>query len=215
MLRWAGYTDVVAAASLGADVSFCLVGGRAAVRGIGEVVEPLPFEPLDVTLIIPPLAVSTPAAYRAWDALGGPRSEGPNDLEPAALLVEPQLAVWRERIREVVGVAPTLAGSGATSGAPPTAHSLEIEYVTKDAVLERSVSVTTSTQDPPPHHPPIAGGGSSGDVAPEMRLHVLSDLHQEFGEIDVPTVPCDAVVLAGDISTKLRGLHWIVLVVHW
>lgn len=42
-----------------------------------------------------------------------------------------------------------------------------------------------------------------------MRLHVLSDLHQEFGEIDVPTVPCDAVVLAGDIGTRLRGLHWI------
>jgi 4-diphosphocytidyl-2-C-methyl-D-erythritol kinase len=114
VLRWAGYTDIVAAASLGADVSFCLVGGRAAVRGIGEIVEPLPFEAAEVTLIIPPLAVSTPAAYRAWDALGGPRADGPNDLEPAALLVEPQLAVWRDRIREVVGVPPTLAGSGAT-----------------------------------------------------------------------------------------------------
>jgi 4-diphosphocytidyl-2-C-methyl-D-erythritol kinase len=114
VLRWAGYTDVVAAATLGADVSFCLVGGRATVRGIGETVEPLPHEPLDVTLVIPPLAISTPAAYRAWDALGGPRADGPNDLEPAALLVEPQLATWRDRIREVVGVSPILAGSGAT-----------------------------------------------------------------------------------------------------
>jgi 4-diphosphocytidyl-2-C-methyl-D-erythritol kinase len=114
VLRWAGYTDVVAAAALGADVSFCLVGGRAAVSGIGEIVEPLPFEPLDVTLIVPPLAVSTPAAYRAWDALGGPRADGPNDLEPAALLVEPRLVEWRDRIREVVGEPPTLAGSGAT-----------------------------------------------------------------------------------------------------
>ena len=114
VLRWAGHTDVIAAAALGADVSFCLVGGRAMVRGIGEIVEPQPFEPLDVTLVIPPLAVSTPAAYRAWDALGGPRADGPNDLEPAALLVEPRLAEWRDRIREVVGVPPTLAGSGAT-----------------------------------------------------------------------------------------------------
>jgi 4-diphosphocytidyl-2-C-methyl-D-erythritol kinase len=114
VLRWAGYTDVAGAARLGADVSFCLVGGRARVRGIGEVVESLPFEPLDVTLVIPPLAVSTPAAYRAWDELGMPTADGPNDLEPAALVVAPALATWRDRIREAAGVAPTLAGSGAT-----------------------------------------------------------------------------------------------------
>ena len=114
VLRWAGYSDVVAAAQLGADVSFCLVGGRARVSGIGEIVEPLEFQPLDITLIVPPLAVSTPAAYRAWDELGGPRAHGTNDLEPAALLVEPRLAEWRDRIREAAGIAPTLAGSGAT-----------------------------------------------------------------------------------------------------
>ncbi|MDO8364166.1 MAG: 4-(cytidine 5'-diphospho)-2-C-methyl-D-erythritol kinase [Actinomycetota bacterium] len=114
VLRWAGYTDVSGASQLGADVSFCLVGGRARVRGIGEIVEPLPFQPMDITLVIPPLAVSTPAAYRAWDDLGGPRADGPNDLEPAALVVEPALARWRDRIREAAGTAPTLAGSGAT-----------------------------------------------------------------------------------------------------
>ncbi|MBI4932812.1 MAG: 4-(cytidine 5'-diphospho)-2-C-methyl-D-erythritol kinase [Actinobacteria bacterium] len=114
VLRWAGYADIAGAARLGADVSFCLVGGRARVRGIGEVVEPLPFEPLDITLIIPPLAVSTPAAYRAWDEMGMAAADGPNDLEPAALVVQPTLARWRDRIREAAGVAPTLAGSGAT-----------------------------------------------------------------------------------------------------
>lgn len=114
VLRWAGYTDVVAAAQLGADVSFCLVGGRARVQGIGEIVEPLDFQPLDITLIVPPLTVSTPAAYRAWDELGGPWANGTNDLEPAALLVEPRLTEWRDRIHEAAGVAPTLAGSGAT-----------------------------------------------------------------------------------------------------
>jgi 4-diphosphocytidyl-2-C-methyl-D-erythritol kinase len=114
VLRWAGYTDVPGASTLGADVSFCLRGGRARVTGIGDIVEPLPFEPLDVTLVVPPLAVSTPAAYRAWDELGMPCSDGPNDLEPAAIVVEPRLAEWRDRIREAVGTAPTLAGSGAT-----------------------------------------------------------------------------------------------------
>ena len=113
VLRWAGYDDVQAAAQLGADVSFCLVGGRARVRGIGELVEPLEQRPLDITLVVPPLVVSTPAVYRAWDELGGPRAHGPNDLEPAALLVQPLLARWRDRITEATGVAPTLAGSGA------------------------------------------------------------------------------------------------------
>jgi 4-diphosphocytidyl-2-C-methyl-D-erythritol kinase len=114
VLRWAGHHDLVAASRLGADVSFCVVGGRARVRGIGEIVEPLPFEPLDITLVVPPLAVSTPAAYRAWDEMGMPRADGPNDLEPAALAVEPALVRWRDRIREAAGVAPVLAGSGAT-----------------------------------------------------------------------------------------------------
>lgn len=42
-----------------------------------------------------------------------------------------------------------------------------------------------------------------------MRIHVISDLHQEFGEIPIPRVDCDCVVLAGDVSTKWNGLRWI------
>jgi Icc-related predicted phosphoesterase len=42
-----------------------------------------------------------------------------------------------------------------------------------------------------------------------MRVHVVSDLHQEFGEIDIPTVDCDCVVLAGDVAIKRQGLRWI------
>ena len=107
-------TTSSAAARLGADIPFCLVGGRARVTGIGEFVEPLPHLDVVVTLVIPPLAVSTPAAYRAWDDLGGPTGSGRNDLEPAALVVEPRLGRWRDLIAERIGMAPTLAGSGAT-----------------------------------------------------------------------------------------------------
>jgi 4-diphosphocytidyl-2-C-methyl-D-erythritol kinase len=114
VLRWAGYEDVASAALLGADVAFCLVGGRARVRGIGEVVEPLPFEPVDITLVVPPLSVSSQRVYEAWDQLGGPHSDGDNDLEPAAIHAFPELATWRDKIREAAGIAPTLAGSGAT-----------------------------------------------------------------------------------------------------
>jgi 4-diphosphocytidyl-2-C-methyl-D-erythritol kinase len=114
ILRWAGHTDLASASQLGADVPFCLVGGRARVIGIGEVIEPLPDETRVVTLVVPPIHVSTPAVYRAWDDLGGPTADGPNDLEPAALAVAPELARWRDRIGDLAGVAPILAGSGAT-----------------------------------------------------------------------------------------------------
>ncbi|MFT3853251.1 MAG: 4-(cytidine 5'-diphospho)-2-C-methyl-D-erythritol kinase [Ilumatobacteraceae bacterium] len=114
VFRWAGFTDLVAASRLGADIPFCMVGGRTRVRGIGEIVEPLATEPLDVTLVVPPLHVGTPAVYRAWDDLGGPTADGPNDLEPAALHAVPELAAWRTRIARAAGVAPTLTGSGAT-----------------------------------------------------------------------------------------------------
>lgn len=114
ILRWAGFSDAAAAAALGADIPFCMAGGRAKVSGIGEVVRPLAFEPEVFTLVIPPLHVSTPAVYRAWDDLGGPRHESGNDLEPAAIQVEPALAGWKSRIAEATGEVPVLAGSGAT-----------------------------------------------------------------------------------------------------
>jgi len=114
VLRWAGHTDLETAARLGADVAFCLVGGRARVEGIGEVVEPLPFEPRTLTLWTPPFGCSTPAVYRAWDELGGPRGDHGNDLEPAALAVEPRLAEWRDRLAALAGARPRLAGSGST-----------------------------------------------------------------------------------------------------
>lgn len=120
ILRWAGLRgteqdDLEQAAALGADVAFCLQGGRAFVSGIGEVVEPLPFVERALTLLTPPIACSTPAVYRAWDELGGPRNEdSPNDLEAAALLVAPGLERWRDELAEHTGQRPVLAGSGST-----------------------------------------------------------------------------------------------------
>ena len=114
VLRWAGVGDADLAAELGADVPFCLVGGRAQVGGVGEVIEPLPFEERTFTLLTPPLHVSTATVYRAWDDLGGQTAEGRNDLEPAALRVEPRLARWRDQLEQATGRTPTLAGSGGT-----------------------------------------------------------------------------------------------------
>lgn len=114
ILRAAGFTNLAAAAKMGADIAFCLGGGRARVTGIGEVIEPLPFVATTVTLLTPPLHCSTPAVYRAWDEMGAPVGERGNDLEAAALRVEPGLAVWRDRLSKHAGKPARLAGSGST-----------------------------------------------------------------------------------------------------
>ena len=114
VLRWAGVDDVGVASKLGADVPFCVHGGRAQVGGTGDVLTPLPFSPRTYTLLTPPFGCSTPAVYRMWDHLGGPTGGGPNDLEPAALRVEPRLVEWRDRLAGATGQTPVLAGSGST-----------------------------------------------------------------------------------------------------
>ncbi len=41
-----------------------------------------------------------------------------------------------------------------------------------------------------------------------MRLWILSDLHLEFGPVELPRVEADVVVLAGDVHKGRRGLAW-------
>jgi 4-diphosphocytidyl-2-C-methyl-D-erythritol kinase len=124
VLRWAGVRDPERAARLGADVPFCLVGGRALVEGIGERVTPMRDRPQRFVLLVPPVAVDTATVYRAYDRLDPAERQvggGANDLLAAALSVEPELARWRDRLGELTGALPRLAGSGATwfvEGAP-------------------------------------------------------------------------------------------------
>jgi 4-diphosphocytidyl-2-C-methyl-D-erythritol kinase len=124
VLRWARWPDPDRALALGSDVPFCVRGGRARVTGVGEVIEPLPYEERHFVLLLPPLNVATAAVYRAWDERreGGAVADGDevtgadggNDLESAALAVAPRLGAWRDRLAEVTGRRPRLAGSGST-----------------------------------------------------------------------------------------------------
>ncbi len=124
VLRWADHGDPLEAVSIGADVPFCLIGGRGRVEGIGEIITPLAHEEREFTLLTPPIHCSTAAVYRAWDEMGGPVGANGNDLEPAALVVAPDLAQWRDRLGRATGKAPRLAGSGSSwfvDGAHPAA----------------------------------------------------------------------------------------------
>ena len=117
ILRWAGYSDLAAASRLGADVPFCMLGGRALVSGIGDRVEPLDVRSVlgrQFTLLVPPLHVATAEVFATWDRLGGPTGDSMNDLEPAAVAAFPELAFWRDRLAAATGRTPRLAGSGGT-----------------------------------------------------------------------------------------------------
>ena len=116
ILRWAGGVSPLQALSLGGDVPFCQVGGRALVEGVGEILMPLPYEARDVTLVIPDFGVATADCYRAYDELrgGGWTPRAANHLEEPAGLVEPRLRRSLEWLRGEWGADVSLAGSGST-----------------------------------------------------------------------------------------------------
>lgn len=123
-----------AAAEVGSDVPFCLQREPAWMRGRGEVIDPVALRrPLHVLVAVPPFSISTPAVYRAWDELGGPHGartiaapgavahlvdELVNDLEPAAEVVEPRLAVFRDALETAAEGPALLAGSGSACWIP-------------------------------------------------------------------------------------------------
>ena len=152
ILRWAGFSDLEAASRLGGDVPFCVAGGRAMVRGLGEVVEPLPHVDRTVVLLLPPLSVATPAVYRALDELrgeGGGRHDR-NDLTPAALRVAPALSRWIDALAGVTGAEVVLAGSGSTlfvEGSLAEFGCSGMEHLAVDGVTARVVEARTIPAD--------------------------------------------------------------------
>lgn len=42
-----------------------------------------------------------------------------------------------------------------------------------------------------------------------MKLHILNDLHVEFGEFNIPETDADVIIMAGDIGVGMQGLTWI------
>ena len=112
------------AASVGSDVPFFLVGGRARGTGRGERIEPLPDGPDEsLVLLFPPFGLPTPDVYRALAAppLADPppprwAGEAPdrNDLEAAAERLRPELSALRASLRTAGAVSARLSGSGST-----------------------------------------------------------------------------------------------------
>ena len=117
-----------AAAKVGADVPFCVVGGRAVCRGIGEDIAPLSYSTGEnVVLIKPDFGISTPEAYRIFDekkaasqrgtekfteaVVRGDVPELTNDLEAA--LGDPRIEALRRKLIHLGARSARMAGSGS------------------------------------------------------------------------------------------------------
>lgn len=123
------------AAKLGADVPFCLLGGTAIARGIGEKLTPLdPAPPFGLVLVKPAFGVSTAEVYQGLCLeqlrprpnlasmiealkerhLGKVAGELANVLESVTLKLHPELITIKNYLREAGCQGVLMSGSGPT-----------------------------------------------------------------------------------------------------
>ena len=121
------------AAAIGADVPFCVLGGAARCRGIGEKIVSLPaWEGISLLIVRPAVSVSTRAAYAALDESGAARENKTdaaaealreknfkklaaslaNDFEAALFPDAPALAAASEELK-TFGFPTMMTGSGS------------------------------------------------------------------------------------------------------
>ncbi len=105
-------SELALAARIGSDVPFSVIGGRAKVTGVGDIVEPLRFVDEEFLLFLSPILCPTGDVYRRFDDIGGDAST--NDLLGAALSVSADLLEVFTNLRKLLGVNIKLAGSGST-----------------------------------------------------------------------------------------------------
>ncbi|MFV0410958.1 MAG: 4-(cytidine 5'-diphospho)-2-C-methyl-D-erythritol kinase [Paracoccus sp. (in: a-proteobacteria)] len=117
---------------LGADIPVCLAGQPARMRGVGELLDPLPPLPdLHLVLVNPRQAVSTPAVFRAlprkdspalpdlpasWDAAGliDYLAACRNDLQDPAMVLCPAIGAVLGALEAEGAALARMSGSGAT-----------------------------------------------------------------------------------------------------
>lgn len=127
---------------LGADIPFCLLGGTAVARGIGEQLTPVAeTPPLSGVVVTPDFSVSTADVYRLYDEWSGAhagsaaedvarqRTEAMvaalmardvravasllhNALEPVTTRLHPEVGQLREQLLHAGAVGVTMCGSG-------------------------------------------------------------------------------------------------------
>lgn len=124
------------ATKVGADVPFFLQKAPCRVRGIGEILETIPFflSGWGIVVLCPPLHVSTPWAYGAWDLANLHKKVSPcltslplkakefvfrwlcvaNTFEAVVFAAHPSLRVYKELLLQSGANAAIMSGSGAS-----------------------------------------------------------------------------------------------------
>jgi 4-diphosphocytidyl-2-C-methyl-D-erythritol kinase len=120
-------------ARIGADVPFCLSGGTALARGVGEILTPLPAPPAHRLMIVKPeRGADTGGIYRAHDerctegkasadqVVAALRSGSltelagavGNDLEPVTAELVPEVAAYRREMLRAGALGAAMTGTG-------------------------------------------------------------------------------------------------------
>lgn len=123
---------VAGSEALGADVPVCVQGRPARMRGIGELLEPVPTLPeVWITLVNPGVEVPTSAVFAAMERVDNSEMNAPewtdynsfitwlgrtrNDMEPPAKAQQPVIAEVLQRLAATDGCGlARMSGSGAT-----------------------------------------------------------------------------------------------------
>ena len=118
--------------SLGADVPFFIKGGIQLIEGIGDLlspIDPAPMKDLQFILVIPPIHISTPWAYRALNKTLQPDKSRPkfaplskpmnwelfdNDFERIIYETYPEIRETKVNLQKAGALYAGLSGSGST-----------------------------------------------------------------------------------------------------
>ena len=116
---------------LGADIPFCIKGGTRLCQGVGEITNKLPSPECAFVIIKPDVSVSTPEAYKRYDALKAPRRcdldyflkalASGNIFSTSIYLFNifedvidlPEVTKAKKRLRECGALASLMTGSGS------------------------------------------------------------------------------------------------------
>ncbi len=122
-------------AKIGSDIPFCILGGTALAYGRGEQLTRLsPLPKVYLVLVKPPINISTPKIYAAFDRcevterpdtdrlmeqikkkdVAGVASGMVNVLEPVCEAFEPRISILREQLLDYGAIGARMSGSGPT-----------------------------------------------------------------------------------------------------
>ena len=199
------------AAEVGSDVPLFLLGGAVLGLGRGELVTPIPDFPKTWCVVaVPQVGVSTPAAFKAWDALGAgegvesmgdpggtsgakaPIPEGSGTAEAVPLTKQIQAKTDRD-----VGIAPSAElGERLTSPAQvDKLHELSLAYSSLSAKTGDSTPGTSGiVRDPNPEKkrdlPDESQADAMNDLAENTLLALVrTGIGNDFEEVVFPQYP--------------------------